>query len=388
MRSPLIFLFSCFFLLFTSTLTARIIHVPADSTTIQGGINGAVDGDTVLVADATYTGDGNRDIDFLGKAIVVMSENGPDNCIIDCDGDSASFHRGFHFRSGEDSCSVVQGFTVRHGYASGDWPMTYGGAIFCQNSSSPVIRGNLITRNIALDGGGVACWNSSPTLLNNTIARNGARFHGGGILCLESAPRIFNNTIRQNSAVFFGGGLSCVRASPAIRNNSVSGNGANGGGGLSLWSSAPSMSNNTIVDNLANSLGGGIFCLESDLQTVTSAILWDNHAPTGKEICLAQDSMLDISYSDLEGAQGSVYVEPGSILYWGDGMLDADPRFIPFQGFDYLLRRGSPCIDAGDPAEEDGLFWPYWYNNGPRSDMGAYGGPGNVGWLLGSQRGR
>ena len=35
---------------------------------------------------------------------------------------------------------------------------------------------------------------------------------------------------------------------------------------------------------------------------------------------------------------------------------------------------------------EDGLYdshprWPEWYPNGARSDMGAYGGPGNADWL-------
>ncbi len=61
--------------LFVSILHVTIIHVPADSSTIQSGINGAVDGDTVMVVDGTYTGKGNRDIDFTGNAIVLMSEN-------------------------------------------------------------------------------------------------------------------------------------------------------------------------------------------------------------------------------------------------------------------------------------------------------------------------
>ena len=67
-------------------ISATIIHVPADQSTIQAGIDAAVDGDTVLVADGTYMGDGNRDIDFKGKAITVSSENGAENCIIDCQG--------------------------------------------------------------------------------------------------------------------------------------------------------------------------------------------------------------------------------------------------------------------------------------------------------------
>ena len=75
---------------------ATTIHIPADQPTIQAGIDASVDGDTVLVADGTYTGYGNRNIDFLGKAIVVISENGPESCIIDCEwgGRGYSFHQG------------------------------------------------------------------------------------------------------------------------------------------------------------------------------------------------------------------------------------------------------------------------------------------------------
>jgi len=59
---------------------------PADFNNIQAAISDANDGDTVLVKDGRYTGTGNRDIDFRGKAITVRSENGPENCIIDCNG--------------------------------------------------------------------------------------------------------------------------------------------------------------------------------------------------------------------------------------------------------------------------------------------------------------
>ncbi len=70
-------------LILTLPLPAATIHVPGDQPTIQAGIDAAMDGDIVLVADGTWTGVGNRDIDFLGKAITVRSENGPDSCIID-----------------------------------------------------------------------------------------------------------------------------------------------------------------------------------------------------------------------------------------------------------------------------------------------------------------
>ena len=86
----------------------ELLHVPIEVPTIQDAIDYAANGVTVIVADGVYTGTGNRDIDFLGKAITVRSENGPNNCVIDCNGEG----RGFEFRSGEDANSVLAGFTI------------------------------------------------------------------------------------------------------------------------------------------------------------------------------------------------------------------------------------------------------------------------------------
>ncbi|MCP4412163.1 MAG: hypothetical protein GY808_06300, partial [Gammaproteobacteria bacterium] len=56
-------------LIFTSSF-AGIINVPADQSTIQAGINAAINGDTILVADGTYI----ENINYIGKAITVSSQ--------------------------------------------------------------------------------------------------------------------------------------------------------------------------------------------------------------------------------------------------------------------------------------------------------------------------
>ncbi len=97
---------------FVTTARADIINVPGDYPTIQEAIDAAVDGDEVVVADAVYTGPNNKNLNFNGRLITVRSENGPTNCIIDCEGDG----RGFFFNSSETATATVQGFTITNGY--------------------------------------------------------------------------------------------------------------------------------------------------------------------------------------------------------------------------------------------------------------------------------
>jgi hypothetical protein len=101
----------------STILPAVEIQVPAEQPTIQAGLDAAVNGDTVTVADGLWTGAGNRDLVFNGKEVLLRSANGAALCTIDCQGSQATPHRAFSFESGEGPGSVVQGFTLTGGYA-------------------------------------------------------------------------------------------------------------------------------------------------------------------------------------------------------------------------------------------------------------------------------
>jgi len=233
-----------------------IIHVPEDIGTIQEAIDLSCEGATVLVADGTYSGSGNFDIDFSGKAITVASENGASGAVIDC----KKAGRGFSFHSGESENSRLEGFTILYGSSS----EACGGGIYCRYSSPSIIECFISNNSSSLDGSGIYCLHSSPVIKNCTITGNRADGSGGGIFCcLSSAPIIIDCTITGNQTDNDGGGIFCSQSSPTITNCMINGNWASDdGAGIYCNVSSPSLTNCTITRNASDS-GGGIFCYAS-----------------------------------------------------------------------------------------------------------------------------
>ncbi len=227
--------------------------------TIQKGIDQASPGDNVIVADGTYTGFGNKELNFKGKDIIVESRNGKELTEIDCEGSG----RGFYLHQKETSAAVIRGFTIKNGSPDDG----YGGGISC-NDASPTIEDNLITENSANDdGGGISCTNSaSPVIKANTITNNVATRDGGGIhLDSTSFVEIRNNIISENLGNRFGGGVHCrTSSSIVIDGNTISDNDTSyphgGGGGIYYSSSSGEVeiTNNTISGNSGRAQGGGI----------------------------------------------------------------------------------------------------------------------------------
>ncbi len=237
---------------------AEIIHVPADSSTIQAGINGTMDGDTVMVADGTYTGDGNRDIEIFGKTVVVMSENGPENCIINCEGSQQDPHRGFYIHDWVGPETVIMGFTIQNG-----WLGEYddGGAIYCHYYASPSIEDNIIMNNHAYFGGGIYCHYGSDAIISENVFMGNTASDGGAITCGDnSSSLITDNIIVDNHTYSRAGGIYCYDDSDAmITDNTITDNSSEDGGGLYIIGAYPTIRGNTISRNSAG-LGGGIFC--------------------------------------------------------------------------------------------------------------------------------
>lgn len=303
-------------LFISNSLQAKIIHVPADSSTIQAGINGATEGDTVLVARGHFC----ESIDFLGKAILIASNFIFDNDTTTIDStiiEGENNRAVVYFTSGERSVSSIRGFTITHEDAAngggihcmysspaiqhniikGNYSTYYGGGIWCHRLSSPLIANNTINANLASFGGGIYCSDrSSPVICNNTVTGNFASSVGGGICCGEFCSLVVNhNIIIENSAGSSGGGIACFEWSTLnITNNIILGNSAvNDGGGICcVWGCWLVVENNTIIGNSA-SMGGGISCGFGFFSTINNNLIGGNFADYGGGIyCVDSDPII------------------------------------------------------------------------------------------------
>jgi len=389
---------------YTATFSTRpegsqghIIRVPADTNSIQGGIDMAQDGDTVLVADGVYI----ENIRFRGKAITLASHyimdgdtNHINNTIIS--GNEPSYPDSgsvVYFIAGEDTSSVLKGFTITGGtgtvwgenqhtgggvflwsggklesnkiinnrLTNGGNRYTHGAGIDLITERDAIVRDNLIAHN-SIDawwGGGagviMGCSDTASILFEkNILAENIYNADEG--LCSGGAfitglpgwgGRIIirNNLVLRNEAVStyayngLAGGFYIESASPEIYNNIIAGNTSTGrGGGINVGTDAsnnpgnPIIINNTIAYNSAR-YGGGLYnWWSTNNPIVINNIMWGNQATYGNEIYL-NGGTVTVVYSNIAGG------------YTGEGNISADPMFA--DTIEFRLTESSPCIGAG-----------------------------------------
>lgn len=247
-----------------------------DLPTIQAAVDSASHLATIELCNGIFTGAGNRDIDFLGKAITIRSQSGdPETCIIDCE----NAGRGFRFLSEEDHNSVLDGVTIKHGFASGTSPDNLGGGIFCQ-SAGPLIR-NCIIDSCQADGSGgaIAIWSADPSMEECTFRWNYAERDGGAAHCYDDSHPDFTGCIfRYNSAGSDGGAVNSAGAYTTFANCLFLEDSAGyGGGALYAYSSSLTMENCIIKGNTANR-GGGVHYYDGYISPFTNCLMIDNSA--------------------------------------------------------------------------------------------------------------
>jgi hypothetical protein len=305
----------------TTLVAQQTLHVPAQFTTIQAALDAAQSGDTVLVADGTYRGAGNRDLSFSGKDLVVKSVNGPEVTIINAEGTTSEPYRGFVFENGETRAATLEGFTITGG-------ATLAGAVADQfNGGAVIIRSSSPTlRNMHFVGNSSGCW-------------GGAVYSGDtGIDSGEASPLIenclfANNSTDDDGGGFFTWGFQSQPVQPTVIRNSVfvDNSAAVTGGAITDFGGSNLLLENVTVVGNAALFGSG---LNVGDVTIRNSIIWGNG---GDDLQLWATS--DVTYSNVQG---------GTL---GVGNVDVDPGFGP-DG--WHLSKASPLVNAGGPVSSQG----------------------------------
>lgn len=351
-------------LFITSLAHADTLRVPEDYATITAAVGAAVDGDSVLIAPGTYDENG---INLYSKAITITGTDPLDWGVVESTIVDAH-HRDVVFLASNGNPTFM-GLTIRGGHSDGMFisgSLTvscclllenelYGISHYGYGEPAHIDHSRFVQNGSAgISGGGV-------TITRCSFEDNSTALYVGDDVSIHNCTfsytrRFFNfDTILMNRSV-----------NVEIANCVLTGNPTFGNYGINIV-----YSDNVLISNctVAGNSGGGLRSLDSSVRVVNS-IFWGN----AEEEIIVDQGEVNVTYSNIQDG-------------WpGIGNIDAHPGFTSARGFEYLLKLGSPCIDAGDPTIKDGISdwhprWPNWYPNGERSDMGAYGGTENRGWL-------
>ncbi len=244
-------------------------------------------GDTVLVRDGLYTGEGNRDIGVQReRRVTIKSENGPENCIIDCQGGEADPHRAFDFAN-YGARSTVEGFTITGGWSpdSGTW--SGGGAIRVIQGPA-TIRGNIFIDNWCgpgEDGGAIQCREDTEAEIIGNVFIDNHAYTGGGAIYYQDAQvvivdnefiaNIIDYTGTQESGCAIYGWMWDEQKRASITGNIFSGHDS-GSAVIYIVHAETDVIGNTFTDN-------GVLCMQFDK---SPSLIRDNQFTGNTEGCI------------------------------------------------------------------------------------------------------
>lgn len=277
-----------------------------DFTNIQDAINYSWDGDTVLVRPGTY----NQAIKFNGRRITLTSLNPDDEDIIKSTILTYSTTP-VTFDFGEDSDSVITGFTIING-------------ISCYSAAAPTILKNRITGDTISFCDGVISNNIISNCVSSGICSRKGFICNNVIVGNTYRGVLLTNSINQPHVV-------------VVKNNII----ANNGTGL-YCASGYAISNNSFN------------------------CFWNNNSNYGDAATAGTGDFWRDPLFSIDGHwNGDDWVD-------GDYHLKSTAgRYDPDEEMWVLDDVNSPCIDKGDPNDPIGVE-PN--PNGGRINIGAYGG--------------
>jgi len=292
----------------------------------------------------------------------------------------------------------IKNVTVRHGNANqGGGIYAYCGGIEDNTKCSISITNSIFTENSAGKGGGAYLdtymnWSSFGAIVfdNNLITNNSADY-GGGVFtnAFNSAEiKLINNLFLHNSSNGSGGGIntsSGLNGRTILYNNILAKNSAQHGGGAFLdhYDGDLYVINNDVIENSSTQTGGGIrldMGVDDSRAFLHNNIIWENLSGSGNDIYIQNDwnnnylpSLVRLLNNDFDKTHAGLYIQiPFSVH---SSNLNANPLLIAPANGNFYLRKGSPCINAGNNNAPE---LPLYDKSGSTRiysstvDMGAY----------------
>ena len=306
-----------------------------DFPTIQSAIDSAMDGDIIELLPGTFRGDGNREIDFLGKDVVLRSmTDDPATCVIDCEEETF----GLRMIRGESRDAVVRGITITRGREAAF------GAVFVFQAS-PTVENCRFIGNVAWTGtsGGAISWESSAGVIRDCYFEGNWSGLGGGAIFVSfsDGTEILGCTFRGNvaeSAPFGSAGAVMVQqGSPLIEGCLFVDNRVDAGAGAleCTFSAFPTVRACTFVGNSGPQC---IFSAASSAPTVENCIVAFNEGAA-----IQCQPGITFSCTDIFGNPGGNWVSCVTDQAGMNGNPEEDPLFCGPDSDDWTLQADSPC---------------------------------------------
>ncbi len=256
-------------LLATSAGFCATINVPDEAATIQAAVDAALDGDTVLIAPGTYSGDGNWDVDIFDKDLCVRGA-GPETTVIDCAEEGTEDHRAFVASSQFGNSVTIENLSIINGTAGGslsgagiasafanlrvsnclirDCRSTSPGGAISMTGGSLYVVATQFSSNLGFGGGALYLNHCSPTTISGCqFDTSYSLGNGGGAIWADACTVSVSNSFFIGS--FVGGGFPV----------------SNRGGAVLVHSGEASFSGCAFYDNKIWELGGAVAALNSNV---------------------------------------------------------------------------------------------------------------------------
>jgi predicted outer membrane repeat protein len=350
----------------TPFAAAVIVFDPALTESAPGTIDLA-HGELVVDTNVTIAGRGaNRLTVDAGQASrVLLVDDGVAENLSDVEIRGLTIAGGFLAgAAGGGGIFTNERLTVRDSLLTGNSAHWGGGIYNNEPGELTVVRSSLTGNSTSAAGAGIYNWGGKASIVETSVSGNES-VDAAGILNGNSGEMLIDaSTISGNQAVGNGGGILQAGALLTVRNSTISGNEADGEGGgiqhafgpLEIYHSTIT-ANRADADNSGVGAGGGIFHVLGPTLLVDHTIVAGNTS----NIAISDDVVgnFDARYSLIGDDTGAGINDiEGNIV--GTSAEPVDPLLGPLADnggptLTHALLSGSPAIDAGDSAVEEGV---------------------------------